>query len=190
MAKKKKRGRSGSPESAGAVESEAPARAPEAAGGETASLPGPRQGDRFDPFGSPRARMLSNVFIALFLAYMLGMPLRYYLGGRGLDERFSWRMFSSVRMLKCKVEVDEHLNSGGERSVSLTKEVQVAWIGLLERGRPLVVEKLLTRRCAQEGVVLVDYHLTCMAPDGADGPGLDHHMKCSDGKLAAGRGAL
>jgi hypothetical protein len=193
MAKKKKRGRVASPEAAGAVGIEAPAREPEAVAGETAPAPTPRAGDRFDPFGSPRARLLSNVFIALFLAYMLGMPLRYYLGGRGLDERFSWRMFSSVRMLKCKVEVDEHVDKGGdvdERSVSLTKEVQVAWIGLLERGRPLVIEKLLTRRCAQEGVVQVDYHLTCKAPDGSDGPGLDHHMKCSDGTLAAGRGEL
>lgn len=194
MAKKKKRGQVASPEAwsrpGAAVQTEAAAREPEPVGREPAPGKSPRAGDRFDPFGSSRARLLSNVFIALFLAYMLGMPLRYYMGGRGLDERFSWRMFSSIRMLKCKVEVDEHTDSGDERSVSLTKEVQVAWIGLLERGRPLVVEKLLARRCAQEGVVQVDYHLTCKAPDGADGPGLDHHMKCSDGKLAAGRGEL
>jgi hypothetical protein len=42
---------------------------------------------------SPRGRMLANVFIALFLAYQLAMPLRWYLGDRGFDERFSWRMF-------------------------------------------------------------------------------------------------
>src|SRR5690242_15394556 len=47
---------------------------------------------------TPRNRLWSNVFIALFLAYQLAMPLRYYLGGRGYDERFSWRMFSTLRM--------------------------------------------------------------------------------------------
>jgi len=194
MAKKKKRDRGGSAESAGAVEIEAPAREPAAEVSARATVASAAV-DRFNPFGDPRAQRLANVFIALFLAYMLAMPLRYYLGGRGLDERFSWRMFSSVRMLKCKVEVDEHLERDGdtrERKVNLTKEVQVAWIGLLERGRPLVIEKLLARRCAQPAdqgaVVQVDYHLTCVAPDGSAGPSVDHHMKCADRRLASGRG--
>lgn len=121
------------------------------------------------------------------------MPLRYYAGGRGLDERFSWRMFSSVRMLDCNVDIDEHFEDFGEvrqRDVNLKKEVQVAWIGLLERGRDLVIEKLMRRRCDEEGVVKVDYSLACVAPDGAKWPAVNRHMKCSDRKLADGVGEL
>lgn len=148
--------------------------------------------DRFDPFGSPRARLLANAFIVLFLAYQLGMPLRYYMTGRGLDERFSWRMFSTVRMLDCDVTVSEHVDAGDgprRRRVDLKKEVQVAWIGLLERGRELVIEKLLARRCGEQGVVKVDYHLACKGPDGSKWPNVDRHMMCSDRAVAAGRGA-
>jgi len=195
MAKKKKRG--GAPQS-GAVDetsrdaigggvADASAHATDSvAEAATAAI-----GDRFDPFSDPRARLFANIFIALFVAYQLGMPLRYYMGGRGLDERFSWRMFSSIRMLDCLVEVEEHVGAPGDttrREVNLKKEVQVAWIGLLERGRGLVIEKLLSRRCDQEGVVQVDYHLSCKAPDGAKWPDLDRHMACRDRKLAAGRG--
>lgn len=137
--------------------------------------------------------MLANAFIALFLAYQVAMPLRYYMGGRGLDERFSWRMFSSVRMLECKVEVEEHVGDNGapyKRPVNLKKEIQIAWIGLLERGRSLVVEKLLKRRCNEAGVLKVDYALDCVAPDGTRLPTMSQHMMCSDQLLADGRGAL
>jgi hypothetical protein len=180
MAKKKKRGRGASPQSTTSDETEA---VPVAAAPEP---PGALR-DRLDPFGSPRARMLANAFIGVFLAYQVAMPLRYYMSGRGLDERFSWRMFSSVRMLECEVDVAERV-AGHERDVPLSKTVQVAWIGLLERGRSLVIEKFLSRRCDEEGVVRVDYHLTCKAPDGSKGPDVDRHMKCSDRKLVLGRG--
>ena len=150
--------------------------------------------DRLDPFASPRARLAANVFIALFLAYQVAMPLRYYVTGRGLDERFSWRMFSSVRMLDCDVDVDEHVRQadGGteQRDVVLKKEVQVAWIGLLERGRELVIEKLLERRCGEQDVVKVDYSLACVSPDGQKLPAINRHMLCSDKRLVHGTGAL
>jgi hypothetical protein len=201
MAKKKKRGRGAAPQSSGSAETEATARA-EGAEHETAHeagvqggavVTGPAAGDRFDPFASPRARLWANAFIALFLAYQVAMPLRYYAGGRGLDERFSWRMFSSVRMLDCNVDIDEHFEEFGkvrQRDVNLKKEVQVAWIGLLERGRDLVIEKFMRRRCDVEGVVKVDYYLGCVAPDGAKWPAVNRHMKCSDRKLADGPGEL
>lgn len=200
MAKRKKRGRGAAPQSTGSAETEATARA-EGAEHETAHEAGVQggavasgtAGDRFDPFASPRARFWANVFIALFLGYQVAMPLRYYAGGRGLDERFSWRMFSSVRMLECDVDIDEHVEQGGavrQRDVNLKKEVQVAWIGLLERGRDLVIEKFMRRRCDEAGVVKVDYHLDCVAPDGAKWPAVNRHMKCSDRKLADGQGEL
>lgn len=194
MAKKKKRERGAAPQSASSAEMDAPVRAEAAPAPAVSGAPSALAADRFDPFASPRARLAANVFIGLFLAYQVAMPLRYYMTGRGLDERFSWRMFSSVRMLECTVDVDEHVlgadGSTHQRDVSLKKEVQVAWIGLLERGRSLVIEKFLQRRCDQEGVVKVDYYLGCVAPDGSKPPSVRRHMMCSDRKLADGDGAL
>jgi hypothetical protein len=192
MAKRKKRDRGVAPRSAGATETAAPSLAEpsERAASEPSEHTG-TAGDRFDPFASPRARMLANAFIALFLAYQVAMPLRYYIGGRGLDERFSWRMFSTVRMLDCKAEVEEQVGDNGEpytRKVNLKKEIQIAWIGLLERGRPLVVEKLLRRRCDEAGVLKAMYQLDCVAPDGKRLPSMHRHMQCSDKVLAEGRG--
>jgi hypothetical protein len=128
---------------------------------------------------SPLRRTLENAFIACFLAFMLGMPLRYYLGGRGFDERFSWRMFSTIRMLDCKAAVEETLAGGGERPVNLGKEVQVAWVGLLERGRELVIDKLLARRCAQPDVTEARYSLSCVSTDGSRLPEVKRQRACA-----------
>ncbi len=60
------------------------------------------------PEAPPRRRFgVSDMFIACFLLAQIALPLRYYLGGRGTDERFSWRMFSSQRVEQCAVDVDE-----------------------------------------------------------------------------------
>jgi hypothetical protein len=191
MAKRKKRDRGAAPQSASPAETAAPGLTEP--GERRSAEPSDRAeevGDRFDPFASPRARWLANAFIALFLAYQVAMPLRYYIGGRGLDERFSWRMFSSIRMLQCQVEVHEQVGDDGEpytRELNLKKEVQIAWIGLLERGRQLVIEKLLKRRCDEAGVLKVDYELECVAPDGKKMPTMRRHMLCSDKVLADGR---
>src|SRR5690349_18637852 len=146
MGKKKKRAlahddkREASKEaSAGAQAMAQPGTASTAAGAHeqaAASQPKPT------PAIAGRRRTPENAFIALFLAFMLGMPLRYYMGGRGFDERFSWRMFSTIRMLECKATVVEDVADGSERRVDLGQEVQVAWVGLLERGRELVIDKL------------------------------------------------
>jgi hypothetical protein len=132
------------------------------------------------PPASPLRRKLENAFIACFLAFMLAMPLRYYMGGRGFDERFSWRMFSTIRMLECKAKVVETLEGGGERKVDLGREVQVAWVGLLERGRELVIAKLLARRCAEPDVREVRYGLRCESPDGTRMPELKRALRCAD----------
>jgi hypothetical protein len=133
---------------------------------------------------SPRATA-SNALIALFLLFQLAMPLRYYLGGRGDDERFSWRMFSTVRMHKCDVRVDETL--GGERKrVDLTRAVQIAWIAMLERNRPQVVHKLMRHRCSGAGVEQVQFERHCTDTDGSALPVLAESMRCSDGRIARG----
>jgi len=105
---------------------------------------------------SPRAR---NTFLAIFLTTQIALPLRYYLRadgpGVGYDERFSWRMFSPVRMVRCKV-VYEH--DGQE--VKLSEEVHSAWSTLLQRGRPHVIDAVSRQLCREKGPT-VTVTVTC-----------------------------
>lgn len=110
------------------------------------------------------------------------MPLRYYLGGGGTDERFSWRMFSTVRMQRCTVVVDDTLEREGgrrdERRVDLGKLIHSAWINLLERGREAVVNELLAQRCTQPGVLSARYTRTCKDTDGTVLPAQKIEHRC------------
>jgi hypothetical protein len=136
-----------------------------------------------------RSRALGgNLLIAAFLLFQIAMPLRYYLGGRGSDERFSWRMFSSVRMQRCDVQVYETTAEGGEQQLKLARELQVAWIGMLERNRPQVVEKLLRRRCAAPGVRSVRYARACKDTDGSELPSVHTTLDCARGVLETREG--
>jgi hypothetical protein len=129
------------------------------------------------------SRTTSNAFIALFLLFQLAMPLRYYLGGRGDDERFSWRMFSTVRMHKCEIAVHE-LQAGELRKVDLTQAVQIAWIALLERNRTEAVHALLRRRCGRHEVSEVHFDRQCTSTDGSALPPLALRMDCKSGRVS------
>ncbi len=133
-------------------------------------------------------RRLSNLFIAAFLAFQIGMPLRYYLGDRGHDERFSWRMFSTIRMQQCAVQVSESIPGGGNtagtfREVQLRRDVQAAWVNLLERVRMPVVEKYLTRRCERQNATHVRYTRHCTDTDGSALPVRTLELDCASGEL-------
>ena len=131
----------------------------------------------------PAKRGWSNVLIAAFLLLQLALPLRYYLGGGGYDERFSWRMFSTLRMRQCKVKVSETIGDD-RRSVDLQKALQIAWIGMLERYRRPVVDKLLARRCAAVGARAVHYQRSCVDTDGSKLPTTHVRMDCASGALS------
>jgi hypothetical protein len=135
----------------------------------------------------PQTRVgLSNSIIAIALLYQVAMPLRYYLGGGGADERFSWRMFSTVRMQKCTVQVDEQVDENGalqQRPVDLTQAFQIAWMGMLERNRPQVVDKVLKRRCEGKQVRQAHYSRSCVDTDGATLPTLEVTLDCARGEL-------
>jgi hypothetical protein len=132
--------------------------------------------------GAKSGAATSTAFIALFLLYQVAMPLRYYLGGRGDDERFSWRMFSTVRLQRCQVRVRE-VAAGQIREVDLSKAVQIAWIGMLERNRPQAVEKLLRRRCQEADVTAVRYLRNCQNTDGSALPELALRLDCARGTI-------
>lgn len=134
----------------------------------------------------PRAAAWSNALIAIALLYQVAMPLRYYLGERGTDERFSWRMFSTVRMQKCSVQVFETIEDDGaekRQRVDLTKMLQIAWLGMLERYRPQVVEKVLSRRCAAPSVKHAHYVRNCSDTDGKALPELRLSRDCASGAV-------
>jgi hypothetical protein len=133
--------------------------------------------------GAQPPHALGTALIAAFLLFQIAMPLRYYLGGGGYDERFSWRMFSSVRMQRCDVQVHETLSDGSDRALNLDRELQVAWIGMLERYRPQVVEKLLHRRCAAPDVRSVRFARACRDTGGSPLPTLHVTLDCGAGQL-------
>jgi hypothetical protein len=146
------------------------AAAAEVAAAETPSMPAAAEAPR-------TSRAASNALIAAFLLFQVAMPLRYYLGGRGYDERFSWRMFSSVRMQRCDVRVRELAQDGGESQVDLDRALQIAWIGMLERYRPQVVEQLLRTRCTSS-VREVVFERACRDTDGSQLPRLQVTLDC------------
>jgi hypothetical protein len=119
---------------------------------------------------APPPRGLQNAFIALFLALQIGVPLHYYLGERDYDERFSWRMFSTLRLRDCAVHVIETPRGagGGSREVAIERDVHVAWLRLLERMRGPVVDKYLRRRCELAAIERVEYVRTCKDTDGTE----------------------
>ncbi|MAE67451.1 MAG: hypothetical protein CMJ18_24585 [Phycisphaeraceae bacterium] len=125
-----------------------------------------------------RARHFVSGFIALFLLLQLLVPLRYYLGGE-TDERFCWRMFSSVVQRDCRVAVDETVQ---ERSQSLVRAVPVSsllptWSEFLHQ-HPVVVRRFLHWRCAQADVQAVRYRCRCTRVDGSVAPSVELAVHC------------
>lgn len=131
----------------------------------------------------PRRRQLANGFIFVFLAFQIAMPLRYYLGDRGYDERFSWRMFSTLRLQQCQMRVSERKGTQAARGVQVQADVQVAWVSLLERVRMPVVEKYLARRCEKHDVDEVTYTRSCTNTDGSALPPQTLVMDCAKREL-------
>lgn len=125
-----------------------------------------------------RARHLVSGFIAIFLLLQLLMPLRYYLGGE-IDERFCWRMFSSVVQRDCRVDVVETVQQRGE---SFTRTVPVSsvlptWSEFLHQ-HPVVVRRFLHWRCDQAGVEAVRYRCRCTRVDGSAAPPVELAIHC------------
>jgi len=140
-----------------------------------------RRGKRFAVEGQSRTWV--NAGIAVFIAYQLVMPLTYYLGDHPYDERFSWRMFSTRRMARCEVKMAETDSGGDARGIVLGRELQVAWINILRRYRPAVVDKFMHRRCEGEGIASVRYVRTCNDTDGTPLPTVQHDLTCDSGEL-------
>jgi hypothetical protein len=108
-------------------------------------------------------------FILAFLVSQLVIPLHYYVLRKDRhDERFAWRMFSPMRMTKCKAAfvVDG-------QPVNIGSEFHEAWGEMVERGRAAVIEEMAHRLCAKRPGKPVMVTLQCTyfdRPDASYGP--------------------
>jgi hypothetical protein len=85
---------------------------------------------------------MKTVALLAFIGLQLCLPLVYYGRRDPHDERFAWRMFSPMRMAKCKptFELDG-------KPVVLDSEFHEAWLTLAERGRFVVIEAMASHLC-------------------------------------------
>jgi hypothetical protein len=128
-----------------------------------------------------KARVRTTVFIAVFAAIQVLLPLRYYFAEDVYDERFSWRMFSGVRMQDCTVEVVETVG-GSPRQVELDQVLHVSWQTTLKRNREGPIWKFLERRCEEEGVERVTMSSFCARASGDALPVKERTRICASGE--------
>ena len=120
-----------------------------------------------------------NVGIALFLAAQVSVPLSYYLSDRNYDERFSWRMFSTLRVRDCRVKVTELVGAQSvPREVDVQRDVHVSWLRLLERMRGAVIDAYLQRRCVDPAVQRVELTSRCRDTDQTTLPPFVRSLTC------------
>lgn len=159
--------------------------------------PGPLPADA----DNRRPGRLANTFIVVFLVAQVALPVRYYLRPEDdrQDERFAWRMFSSLGRRTCDVEViDVRPGQASEdatgktlgKSAPLRRDYQGTWFTLLQKMRPLVVEKVLRTRCrSDERLMYVDYHRRCTTTAGVEVEPDHVRMHCDDERLETLSGA-
>lgn len=130
----------------------------------------------------PRRAAALTIGVAVVLVVQALVPLRYYLGDDAYDERFSWRMFSAVRMHRCALTAYE-TRGGVEQPVSLHTQVQAGWVTTLERNREAVVERYLRWRCEAEGLSAARLENRCTSPEGRSVPPVLRAIDCASGAL-------
>ena len=117
----------------------------------------------------PRQRLWRHVAVALFLLVQLGLPTSYYLQDDIYDERFAWRMFSPIRMVKCNVALAE--GRGGEpKPLKASSQMSLPWINWMKRGHSRVLLGYARHRCeaASQANAPISFHasLSCRLPGG------------------------
>jgi len=126
-----------------------------------------------DPIASPppgRGRALAGAVIAMWLVAQVAFPVSYYLGQSLAEERFAWRMFSSVGAYgaQCALSVVETVSAPGAPEGRITREpdlartVHAAWLAHLHRGRALVIDRFLSWRCQRDpSIIAIEFRRTC-----------------------------
>lgn len=116
------------------------------------------------PMGRRRKRFRRILFA--FLAFQLVVPLTYYVRADPYDERFAWRMFSAIRLHRCRPTASE-VAEGQAREIDLQGVIHQAWINTMGRNREDVILAFLAKRCGEEGVEEVTLANVCVTPSGS-----------------------
>jgi len=99
--------------------------------------------------------------IAAFLVVQALLPLHYYLVRRDFhDERFAWRMFSPMRMTRCRLAF-----SVDQQPVDLGATFHEAWIEIAQRGRSVVIDEMAHQLCAKHPGKPVEVTVDCQYMD-------------------------
>ena len=147
----------------------------DATGPASKARPAPRAsaGPPPDPIASPppgRGRRIASAAIALWLVGQLALPISYYAGQSLADERFAWRMFSSVSVFggQCVLSVVETVEAPGSaagrmaREPALAQVLHPAWVVHMRRGRQSVIDGFLAWRCRHDpSIVDVEVRRSC-----------------------------
>ncbi len=117
---------------------------------------------------------LTNGFIAVFLIFQIITPLRYYFGDDRHDERFSWRMFSTVRQQRKEqralihvVEIRERDGTKTERVISANTLLPERWAEFFEKRNEAVIRKFLTAYCEETDADLLRLEIRQWRGDGS-----------------------
>lgn len=130
---------------------------------------------------APVRRWIAAFAMCVLLAQAL-IPLRYYFGDDAYDERFSWRMFSAIRMQACDIAASETTN-GRTHPVRLMETIHAGWVTTLRRNREPVMEEYLAWRCEHEGVERARLENRCRTPDGTALPTIVRELDCGSGEI-------
>lgn len=109
--------------------------------------------------------------------------MRYYVSDDAFDERFSWRMFSAIRVVKCRTHLLETEADGTPTTPSLQRILQSAWVTQLGRNRERVVQAVLERRCAEPDMREVVLSNDCIDASGTPMPTRRWSRNCETGKV-------
>lgn len=152
-----------------------------------------------DSISSPppgRLRLLVSIFIIMFIIWQIVLPLNYYTGVDPdiYDERFSWRMFSTLRMQPCSFDVDEVITDPDGRTVTrkvdMEKSLDRIWITQFGKNVSEVVKKFLEKRCeSHPWITSVNYTRSCRSPNGESFLPSDRtKLDCTTGEFTVIRG--
>jgi hypothetical protein len=135
------------------------------------------------PAHAPAVSRGRSVLLWLVLLVQVAIPSSYYLWRADReDERFAWRMFSTLRFRSCNVEAFEQ-KLGVERPVVLSAALHASWVGAMRRGRGRVIERFLERRCEGAGVQSATLVRTCREVDKSPVPSQRFVYSCASGDL-------
>ena len=96
-------------------------------------------------------------FIAAFIVLQALLPLTYYVAREDKhDERYAWRMFSPMRMTRCRLAF-----SVGGTPVDLGSTFHEAWLEIASRGRAVVIEAMAHKLCRAHPGKPVDVRVDC-----------------------------